>query len=103
MRPFAENLKKVRNERGWSQEKASRIIGIPRSRLGSYEEDRAQPDMATFTMICAGYEIDEVIEFATGQYKSGRVTKKQLSRIEAAFAKMPPRLQKAVAIIMGLD
>ncbi|CAN5346669.1 hypothetical protein BH09BAC2_BH09BAC2_15260 [soil metagenome] len=42
--PFAnQNLKYLRKLRGWTQEEFSKKLGIKRSLLGAYEEERAEP------------------------------------------------------------
>ena len=40
---FAANIRNLRKDKGWTQSKASTIIGIKASKLGSYEEGRAFP------------------------------------------------------------
>jgi transcriptional regulator with XRE-family HTH domain len=38
-----KNLKYLRKLRGWTQEEFSQKLGIKRSLLGAYEEERAEP------------------------------------------------------------
>jgi len=40
-----QNFKELRNELGMSQETFAHELGITRSALGSYEENRAQPPL----------------------------------------------------------
>ena len=39
-----QNMKYLRKLRGWTQEEFAQKIGIKRSLLGAYEEERAEPN-----------------------------------------------------------
>jgi transcriptional regulator with XRE-family HTH domain len=39
-----QNLKYLRKLRGWTQEEFAQKIGIKRSLVGAYEEERAEPN-----------------------------------------------------------
>ncbi|MES2004324.1 MAG: helix-turn-helix transcriptional regulator [Bacteroidota bacterium] len=105
MRPFAKNLKSIRAYKEWSQEKASRMIGITRASLGSYEEDRCQANLENFVKICTAYDIEDPLQFIMGKYNpaSGKISRQKLSLMETAYGKLDQRGKRAVAILLGLD
>ena len=55
-------LKKIRSKHRINQSEMADQLGIKRSRLGSYEEGRAMPDIYTFLKICEVYELS-ITEF----------------------------------------
>src|ERR1700761_5837183 len=57
MSTLSDNLKKCRKARDLSQEKAAQLLGIPRSRLGSYEEGRATPSPTLIPSLVDLYSI----------------------------------------------
>lgn len=60
MSPFAQNLKKARQHKGWTQAKAAAKIGIPRHNIGAYEEGRATPPLDVFVKIARAFDIADV-------------------------------------------
>lgn len=56
MRLFAKKLKQLRQENGWTQEQASKIIGIALSTLRSYEQG-GTPDLGPLKKIVEKYAI----------------------------------------------
>jgi transcriptional regulator with XRE-family HTH domain len=52
---LSDNLKKARRAMEWSQEKAALQLGIKRSRLASYEEDRAEPSLQLLPILVEKY------------------------------------------------
>lgn len=55
---IGQELKKIRSTFKISQSEMADQIGIKRSRLGSYEEGRAMPDICTFLKICGIYKVN---------------------------------------------
>ena len=47
MSQAGQNLKYLRKLRGWTQEEFAVKLGIKRSLIGAYEEERADPRLAT--------------------------------------------------------
>ncbi|RYY55716.1 MAG: XRE family transcriptional regulator, partial [Chitinophagaceae bacterium] len=47
-----KNLKYLRKLRGWTQEEFSVKLGIKRSLLGAYEEERADPRIDVLEIAC---------------------------------------------------
>ena len=46
-----QNLKYLRKLRGWTQEEFASKLGIKRSLLGAYEEERAEPRLEVLETI----------------------------------------------------
>jgi transcriptional regulator with XRE-family HTH domain len=63
--PFAMNMKKARELRGWTQEVASQRMGIHRSTVGAYEEDRAKPNVDGLERILNTYCVKDWKTFIT--------------------------------------
>ncbi len=59
MKPFSENIKKARKQKGWSQEQAARALNVGRPRYGSWEEGRARPAWEMQAVIMEVFEIKE--------------------------------------------
>jgi transcriptional regulator with XRE-family HTH domain len=51
MKVICLNLKRLRKQKGWTQEEFAQKIGIKRSLLGAYEEGRAEPNLQTLIRI----------------------------------------------------
>ncbi len=90
--PLALNLTRHRKVKGWSQEGAATAIGIKRSRLGSYEEGRAEPDSQTLMLICATYGVTDIAAFIGGELPAPQPTLPIAERYHQA----PPAIQVAV-------
>lgn len=58
-------LKEIRYKHRINQSQMAEQLGIKRSRLGSYEEGRAMPDIYTFLKICEVYQLS-ITEFYHG-------------------------------------
>jgi transcriptional regulator with XRE-family HTH domain len=66
--PFSRNIRKARSLKGITQEQAAELLGIKRSRLGSYEEGRAEPDYKTLVDIVKIYGITDMRSFLLEDY-----------------------------------
>lgn len=55
---IGNRLKAIRKELKINQQEMADTLGIKRSRLGSYEEGRAAPDIGIFLKICKTYNQD---------------------------------------------
>ena len=51
------NLKYLRKLRGWTQEEFAQKLGIKRSLLGAYEEERAEPRIEVLERICDMFKL----------------------------------------------
>jgi DNA-binding XRE family transcriptional regulator len=54
---FGSNLRYLRKKMEWSQEYFSDKVGVKRSVIGSYEEERAEPDLLSFHRICKLFNV----------------------------------------------
>ena len=68
MNHFAQNLKRVRQEKGWSQAKAAIKLDIPKHNIGAYEEGRATPPLLVFVKIMRTLGITD-LSFVDNEYK----------------------------------
>ncbi len=59
MKPFSENIKKARKQKGWSQEQTSRFLRVGRPRYGAWEEGRGNPPWEMMPVIMEVFEIKE--------------------------------------------
>ena len=57
MSQAGQNLKYLRKLRGWTQEEFSIKLGIKRSLIGAYEEERAEPKLEAMERICKIFKI----------------------------------------------
>src|SRR5258708_14519337 len=58
-----QNLKSLRKLRGWTQEEFAARLGIKRSLLGAYEEERAEPRLEVLEVISDMFKVtlDELL------------------------------------------
>ena len=52
MSQAGQNLKYLRKLRGWTQEEFAVKLGIKRSLIGAYEEERAEPRIDVLEVVC---------------------------------------------------
>jgi transcriptional regulator with XRE-family HTH domain len=57
MSTAGKNLKYLRKLRGWTQDEFSRKIGIKRSLLGAYEEERAEPRLEVLEVVSEIFKV----------------------------------------------
>ncbi|HEY0525188.1 MAG TPA: helix-turn-helix transcriptional regulator, partial [Stellaceae bacterium] len=53
----ARNLRLMRRERGWSQEKLAHLVGVSRNYIGMIERQGNSPTIAVIEKIAAAFEI----------------------------------------------
>ena len=58
MTSFAKNLRRLRNERGITQEELAKLTGISRSRINNYENDAREPDFETLEVFADTFNVD---------------------------------------------
>src|SRR6476619_7231919 len=77
-----QNLKYLRKLRGWTQEEFARKLGIKRSLVGAYEEERAEPRLEVLEVISDIYKVtlDELLrkDLSASQGNSYLVRRRQL-------------------------
>jgi transcriptional regulator with XRE-family HTH domain len=50
-------LRRLREEKGWNQDKAARTIGVSASQLSNYETGVKRPSLETFGRLLDGYGV----------------------------------------------
>lgn len=60
---FVVQLKRLRKERGWTQQEVADRLGLKRSAIGAYEEGRAEPKLVNLTAFAQlfGIGVDELL------------------------------------------
>ena len=68
-----KNLKYLRKLRGWTQEEFANKLGIKRSLIGAYEEERAEPRLEVLEVISDMFKVslDELLRKDLGDIKGG--------------------------------
>ena len=62
-----ENIKRIRNERGFTQKELSKKIGTTQQNLAQYENGKRNPKIETIYKIADALEVDisELLEYKT--------------------------------------
>jgi len=97
---FSRNMSATRKEYSLTQNDAAKKIGITRSRLGSYEEGRAFPNVDVLVKIAEAYKIKDVIYFISGKAIDGLNNNGQLI---TKYNTLTGKEKKAVDILLGID
>jgi transcriptional regulator with XRE-family HTH domain len=82
-----QNLKYLRRLRGWTQEEFANKLGIKRSLLGAYEEERAEPRLEVLEVISDIFKItlDELLRQDLSEIKgSNYLTKRRQLKMMSA-------------------
>jgi transcriptional regulator with XRE-family HTH domain len=82
-----QNLKYLRKLRGWTQEEFAARLGIKRSLLGAYEEERAEPRLEVLETISDMFKLtlDELLRKDLSESKSGNyISKRRAQKLVAA-------------------
>lgn len=61
---FASQLKKRRQQKGWTQQQLAIKSGVTRSNIAAYEEGRSEPRLQKFFKICKAFGITEILNTA---------------------------------------
>src|SRR3981189_656915 len=81
-----KNLKYLRKLRGWTQEEFSAKLGIKRSLLGAYEEERAEPRIDALETVGDPFNLtlDELLRKELSDTKGGYLSKRRAQKLAAA-------------------
>ena len=82
-----QNLKYLRKLRGWTQEEFAAKLGIKRSLLGAYEEERADPRIEVLEIIGDLFKLtlDELLRKDLNETKgSSYINRRRAQRLAAA-------------------
>lgn len=80
-----KNLKYLRKLRGWTQEEFSNKLGIKRSLLGAYEEERADPRIEVLEQVGEMFKLtlDELLLKDLGDSKGNYLAKRRAQKMAA--------------------
>lgn len=94
-----QNLKYLRKLRGWTQEEFSVKLGIKRSLLGAYEEERAEPRIDVLEIVCDIFKLtmDEILRKDLSDNKSNYMAKRRAMKLASGRPDIPFVPVKAAA------
>jgi len=81
-----QNLKYLRKLRGWTQEEFAAKLGIKRSLLGAYEEERAEPRIDVLEIVGDMFKLtlDELLRKELSDAKGNYLSKRRAQKMAAA-------------------
>ena len=81
-----QNLKYLRKLRGWTQEEFAAKLGIKRSLLGAYEEERAEPRIEVLEIVGDMFKLtlDELLRKELSDTKGNYLSKRRAQKMAAA-------------------
>ena len=99
MSQAGQNLKYLRKLRGWTQEEFATKLGIKRSLLGAYEEERAEPRIEVLEIVCDIFKLtlDEILRKDLSDNKSNYLAKRRALKLATGRPDIPFVPVKAAA------
>jgi transcriptional regulator with XRE-family HTH domain len=81
-----QNLKYLRKLRGWTQEEFAAKLGIKRSLLGAYEEERAEPRIEVLEVVGDMFKLtlDELLRRELSDVKGNYLSRRRAQKMAAA-------------------
>jgi len=94
-----QNLKYLRKLRGWTQEEFSVKLGIKRSLLGAYEEERADPRIDVLEVVCDIFKLtlDEILRKDLSDTKGNYLARRRNIKLATGRPDIPFVPMKAAA------
>lgn len=94
-----KNLKYLRKLRGWTQEEFSVKLGIKRSLLGAYEEERADPRIDVLEIACDIFKLtlDDILRKDLSETKGNYIAKRRAMKLATGRPDIPFVPVKAAA------
>jgi transcriptional regulator with XRE-family HTH domain len=94
-----QNLKYLRKLRGWTQEEFATKLGIKRSLLGAYEEERAEPRIDVLEVVCDIFKLtlDDILRKDLSENKSNYLAKRRAMKLATGRSEIPFVPVKAAA------
>lgn len=79
------NLKYLRKLRDWTQEEFANKLGIKRSLLGAYEEERAEPRIDVLETVCDMFKLtlDDILRKDLSETKTNYIAKRRTMKLAA--------------------
>lgn len=101
MNKYGLRLKKLREEKGLTQEALAKELGTSRSRIGMYEQGQRQPDFEMQEAIADFFNV--TIDYLFGRdlvMTQALPADEKYAEIIRAYSKASPDVQKAVELIL---
>ncbi len=94
-----QNLKYLRKLRGLTQEEFAQKLGIKRSLLGAYEEERAEPRMEVLETVCDMFKLtmDDLLRKDLSDNKSNYLSRRRAMKLATGRSEIPFVPVKAAA------
>lgn len=94
-----QNLKYLRKLRGWTQEEFAQKLGIKRSLLGAYEEERAEPRIDVLEVVCDIFKLtlDDILRKDLSDNKSNYIARRRAMKLASGRSDIPFVPVKAAA------
>ena len=94
-----QNLKYLRKLRGWTQEEFAAKLGIKRSLLGAYEEERAEPRIDVLETVCDIFKLtlDELLRKDLSDNKGNYIARRRAMKLAGGRPDIPFVPVKAAA------
>jgi transcriptional regulator with XRE-family HTH domain len=94
-----QNLKYLRKLRGWTQEEFAQKLGIKRSLVGAYEEERAEPRIDVLEVVCDIFKLtlDEILRNDLSDNKGNYLAKRRTMKLSGGRPDIPFVPVKAAA------
>ena len=90
---FADRLKELRKENGWTQDELAEKLGISRSAVGMYEQGRREPDFEMLDLAA------DVLDVSVG-YMTGGPERGSYPRHLEAYAEAPQRMPRTMGVTL---
>lgn len=86
-----QNVKYLRKLRGWTQEEFAQKLGIKRSLLGAYEEERAEPRIDVLEIVCDIFKLtlDEILRKDISDNRSNYLAKRRAMKLAGGRPDIP--------------
>ena len=94
-----QNLKYLRKLRGWTQEEFAQKLGIKRSLLGAYEEERAEPRIDVLEVVADIFRLtlDDLLRRDLSEAKGNYITRRRALKMSSGPTAIPFVPMKAAA------
>ncbi|NLC77487.1 MAG: helix-turn-helix transcriptional regulator [Clostridia bacterium] len=76
---LGQRLKRLRMQKGMTQEQLAEVIGISRSALSMYELNQREPDLSTLIAIADYFSVST--DYLLGRYWKQHATKEELQEL----------------------
>ncbi len=95
----SKNMKYLRKLRGWTQEELANKLGIKRSLVGAYEEERAEPRIDVLEAVCDIFKLtlDEILRKDLSDNKSNYLARRRAMKLAGGRSDIPFVPVKAAA------